>query len=122
MAIRLSRKEKHHLCEITRQQRMEARLYRRARMVLLAGSGESVSEIARQLGTCWLRVRDWLGRFQEEGLEGLGDRPRSGRSQVITALRRREDGDAGPVAKPGSPTGHGNRFVFHYTPPHGSWP
>ena len=66
MAIRLSRKEEDLLLEITRQQRVEARLYRRARMVLLAAAGESISEIARQMGTCRLRVNDWLSRFREE--------------------------------------------------------
>lgn len=90
MAIRLSRREEDLLLEITRQQRVEARLYRRARMVLLAAAGESISEIARQLGTCRLRVHEWLGRFQEDGLEGLKDQPRSGRPQVITALERHE--------------------------------
>jgi transposase len=90
VAIRLSRKEEDLLLEITRQQRVEARLYRRARMVLLAAAGESISEIARQMGTCRLRVNDWLSRFREERLEGLQDEPRSGRPQVITALERHE--------------------------------
>lgn len=90
MTIRLSRKEKMHLLEITRQQRVEARLYRRARMVLLAAAGESISEIARQMGTCRLRIHEWLGRFEGERLKGLTDRPRSGRPQVITSLERHE--------------------------------
>jgi transposase len=59
-------------------------------MVLLASTGESISEIARQLGTCRLRVHDWLGRFEEERLKGLVDQPRSGRPQIITALERHE--------------------------------
>lgn len=90
MAIRLSRKEKRILLEIVRQQRVEARLYRRARMVLLAAAGESISEVARQMGTCRLRVYDWLDRFEEHGVEGLEDEPRSGRPQVITPLERHE--------------------------------
>ncbi len=90
MAIQISRKEQRLLSDIIRQQRVEARLYRRARMVLLAGAGESISEIARQMGTCRLRVHDWLGRFEEYGLEGLEDEPRSGRPQLITPLERHE--------------------------------
>ena len=90
MAIRLSRKEKSLLHEITRQQRIEARQYRRARMVLLAAAGTSISEIARQMGTCRLRVYDWLARFETQRLAGLEDLSRSGRPQVITALERHE--------------------------------
>jgi transposase len=71
--LRLSRKERLCLEEITRQQRGEARLYRRARMVLLAASGESISSIARHLGTCRLRVGQWLRRFEKRRLNGLRD-------------------------------------------------
>jgi len=90
VAIRLSSKEKHRLLEITRQQRVEARLYRRARMVLLAAAGETISQIAQQMGTCRRRVYDWLGRFEEERLDGLEDRGRSGRPQIITPMERHE--------------------------------
>lgn len=90
VAIQLSRKEKRLLLEMTRQQRIEARLYRRARMVLLAAAGESISEIARQMGTCRIRVYDWLARFGRYGVEGLEDQPRCGRPQLITALERHE--------------------------------
>jgi transposase len=59
-------------------------------MVLLADSGESISSIARQLGTCRLRVGQWLKRFKQARLSGLRDRPRSGRPIEITALERHQ--------------------------------
>jgi transposase len=59
-------------------------------MVQLAASGESISAIARALGTSRARVGDWLGRFEEEGVEGLKDQPRSGRPVQITALERHQ--------------------------------
>ena len=59
-------------------------------MVVLAAEGESISSIARQLGTNRLRVGQWLRRFQEQGLEGLDDRQRSGRPIRITALERHQ--------------------------------
>jgi transposase len=90
MVVRLSRKERERLEEITRHQRGEARLYRRARMVLLAASGASISSIARQLGTCRLRVGEWLRRFQKCGADGLTDERRSGRPSVITPLERHQ--------------------------------
>jgi transposase len=90
MAIRLTRRERQALEEVMRHQRGEARTYRRARMVLLATSGESISSIARQLGTCRLRVGQWLRRFEERRLFGLQDHPRWGRPIEITPLERHQ--------------------------------
>ena len=90
MVLRLSRKEQEALDEILRHQRGEARLYRRARIVLLAAEGVSKSSIARQLGTNRSRVGDWLRRFERDRLEGLGDLERSGRPAKISSLERHQ--------------------------------
>ena len=71
MELRLTRKEREALESITRHQRGEARLYRRARIVLCAADGESRSSIARTLGTNRTRVADWLRRFLRDRLLGL---------------------------------------------------
>ena len=90
MARALSKRERNDLETIVRRQRGEARFHRRARMVLLAAEGESISAIARNLGTCRARVGQWLQRFRERRLEGLEDLPRSGRPSVITSLERHQ--------------------------------
>ena len=90
MVLRLTRKARAALEAITRHQCGEARLYRRARIVLLAASGESKSSIARQLGTNRTRVGEWLRRFERHGVEGLQDQERSGRPKTITALERHQ--------------------------------
>jgi transposase len=90
MELRLTRKEREALESITRHQRGEARLYRRARIVLLAADGESRSSIARHLGTNRTRVGDWLRRFLHDRLSGLQDRKRSGRPTTITSLERHQ--------------------------------
>ena len=90
MELDLSQRERNALQAITRRQCGQARFHRRARMVLLAGDGKSVSAIARDLGTCRARVGDWLRRFQEHRLEGLEDLPRSGRPAEITPLERHQ--------------------------------
>ena len=59
-------------------------------MVLMAAEGESISAIARSLGTCRARVGQWLQRFGECRLEGLEDLPRSGRPPEITPLERHQ--------------------------------
>ena len=51
MELNLSRTEWDSLQATVRQQRGEARLYRRARAILLAVEGESISATARILGT-----------------------------------------------------------------------
>lgn len=90
MGPRLSKREREDLQAIVRRQRGEARFHRRARMVLLAAEGESISAIARDLGTCRARVGQWLQRFRERRLEGLEDLPRSGRPAEITPLERHQ--------------------------------
>ena len=90
MARRLSRNERAALSSIIRKQRVEARLHRRARTVLLASEGWTVSEIARTLGTNRSRVNDWLARFEERRLAGLADLPRAGRPVEITPLERHQ--------------------------------
>ena len=47
----LSTRERDDLQAIVRRQRGEARFHRRARMILMAAEGESISAIARDLGT-----------------------------------------------------------------------
>ena len=50
--VSLSLRERRSLEQVVRLQRVEARRHRRARMVLLAATGKSISAVARQLGTC----------------------------------------------------------------------
>ena len=90
MGLRVTKRQREQLAAVVREQRGEARLYRRARMVLLAASGESISSIARQMGTCRARVGDWLARFRTEGMDGLTDEARSGRPIRITPLERHQ--------------------------------
>jgi transposase len=51
----------------------------RAAIVLLAGQGVANGEIARRLGVSRPAVITWRARYAEGGLDGLADRPRSGR-------------------------------------------
>lgn len=71
-------------------QRGEARLARRARMILLAADGASVSAVAAACGTSRARARDWLRRFDEERLAAVTDQARSGRPLAITPLARHQ--------------------------------
>jgi len=90
MDIRLTRKEKRDLEAIIRFESGEARFHRRARMVLLADRGDSVSMIAAKVGSSRSCVRDWLQRFDDQRLEGLEDSHRCGRPPEITSLERHQ--------------------------------
>lgn len=51
-------------------------------MIVLSAQGLSAAEIAVLLDYDPHTVRRWLRRFATEGLDGLGDRPRSGRPRL----------------------------------------
>lgn len=59
----------------------------RAQIVLSAAARCGNAEIAAALGITVDTVRKWRGRFAEQGLEGLVDRPRSGRPRRFTAVQ-----------------------------------
>ena len=71
------------LVRLTRRPSVAAGLARRARIVLLAADGLPLRRIARQVGMDHKGVRTWLDRFRAEGLDGLADRPRSGRPRAF---------------------------------------
>lgn len=57
----------------------------RARIVLLAAEGMSNVAIAARLDVCVDVVSRWRKRFSVAGMEGLEDRPRTGRPRVFDA-------------------------------------
>jgi transposase len=60
----------------------ERRDWQRAKIVLMAARGVSSPKIAEVVGVNRNQVDLWKRRFRDEGLDGLGDRDRSGRPQV----------------------------------------
>jgi transposase len=74
---------------------------KRAQIIWLASQGQRTPEIAKQLDVSERMVRNRLHRFNEQGLQGLEEAPRSGRpvtydpafvSEIIqTALSRPQD-------------------------------
>ena len=88
-----------HIIELTDQERHlleahrvgdNARLAKRAEIVLLCADGHSNSEVARRTSTAVATVRRWRAAFASEGLDGLGDRPRTGRPTADIVLSDEE--------------------------------
>jgi transposase len=63
---------------------LPARTVERAKMIVLLHEGERAPAVAERLGVGADVVRGWLKRFNAEGLDGLKDRPRSGRPATYT--------------------------------------
>ncbi|WP_414673643.1 IS630 family transposase [Magnetofaba australis] len=56
----------------------------RIRIVLRSSEGLSPADIAEELGVSRPTVYRWRGRFQEHGVDGLSDAPRSGQPRKLT--------------------------------------
>jgi len=88
MAIKLRKltdEEKAAIAKLARSRTAAAREVERARIILLASKGKRVPAIAQELELTEITVRTWLKRFNNEGLDGLADLPRSGRPATYSA-------------------------------------
>ncbi len=65
-----------------------ARLVERARIIEAASGGQTISQIAASLHLGEATVRKWFKRFEEQGVAGLEDAPRSGAPPTYTAENR----------------------------------
>ena len=75
--------DREKLSALTRSSTVAAGLAQRARIVLLAADGESNTEIASRTGVSRPTVIAWRARYEQSGLPGLGDLPRSGRPRTL---------------------------------------
>src|SRR4051794_41584403 len=68
----------------------DARAARRMLALALVLEGASREAAARCAGMDRQTLRDWVHRYNAEGIEGLRDRPRSGRKPRLTAEQEAE--------------------------------
>src|SRR5947209_34088 len=87
---RLTPQERQALEQLASSRTAQARLVERARILIAIADGRRPSQVARDLGICRPTVYTWIRRFNERGLHGLEDRPRSGRPHTSTAEQRAE--------------------------------
>jgi hypothetical protein len=83
-AIHLKRQLKKKLRRFVRAGTTENRLAMRARVVLMRDEGVPIEVIARRLELNHGTARRWCDRFREGGIDGLRDRPRSGRPRKLS--------------------------------------
>jgi Helix-turn-helix domain len=97
--IELSEDERVVLERAARAEKLPFQEVQRARIVLYAAEGLHDTEIAARLDTSPGLVGRWRRRFAEQRLEGLKDKPRSGRPRRFPpGAGRRGQGDRVRVA------------------------
>ena len=88
MALRVRPMTSDEVTTIERWRRSRtesSRRVERAAILWAATRGQRAPAIARDLGLSPDTVRLWLKRFNQHGLDGLEDQPRSGRPATYTA-------------------------------------
>jgi len=75
--------DRETLMSLTRSSTVMAGAAQRARIVLLAADGVSNTEIAERTGVSRPTVIGWRARYEQSGMAGLVDRPRSGRPRDL---------------------------------------
>jgi transposase len=80
-----SAEEERVIKKLARSQTASARLVERAKILHLGSEGQTVPQIAQTLGVHEKTVRKWFKRFEQEGVAGLEDAPRSGAPSRYTA-------------------------------------
>jgi transposase len=88
------------------KQTREARIFRRAQAVRDVVRGQRLQAVSDTLHFTYSALRKWVHRFAGQGVQGLADRPRSGRPPKVTCalahhLNRLVDQD---------PLQHGSRY------------
>ncbi|MFH1723594.1 MAG: helix-turn-helix domain-containing protein [Elusimicrobiota bacterium] len=101
----------------------ESRFVQRAHAVLAVCRGFNCRETAAVLGRSPRAVEYWVRRFHDEGIAGLRERPRSGRSGALTReqrefLRLELAGESG-AAVPARGRWTGSRLRRHLTERYG---
>jgi transposase len=77
--------EDQEVLRYLRDQGETGRIRKRAHAILLSAAGQSVNELARTFEVTRNTVRDWLRRWEQEGVSGLADAARRGRPPILTA-------------------------------------
>lgn len=84
----LTAEEERCIQTLVRSRTASVRLVERARIIEQASRGQSIPAIATSLQLREATVRKWFKRFEEQGLAGLEDAPRSGAPSRYTVENR----------------------------------
>ena len=80
LVVCLTPEERDILESWRRSTTIRAGLARRGRIILLMAEGTSISHVSRTVGIRRRFIYKWVGRFQDQGVAGLTDKPGRGRN------------------------------------------
>ena len=87
--LSFTQQEIDYLTKLSHSRNQAASIVERSKIVLLSYQGKNDTEISRELKVDYRTVREWIKRVLDLGVkEGLVDKSRSGRPQVISAESR----------------------------------
>jgi transposase len=68
----------------------DKRYFKRLQSVKLNAKGHSISQISQLLDVHYNSVYNWVTQYEKEGIEGLKDRPISGRPPTLTETDKQQ--------------------------------
>lgn len=87
--VKLTSEERNELEALTRKGEVQVRVYRRARILLLADEGFKDAEIMTRTGSSRATVTRIRERYAHEGVRGaVAEKPRSGRPSIFSGATR----------------------------------
>jgi putative transposase len=86
--IEVGAEDRAELERIVRSSTAEMRMVERAQVVLHAAEGHSAAKIGRLLGCSTNTAQKWRARYEQDGLAGLCDLPRSGKPLIYSQADR----------------------------------
>lgn len=81
--VKLTPAERTELETLTRQGKVQVRVYKRARILLLVGEGLKDAEVMARVGVSRATVNRIRRRYGAEGLEAIREKPRPGRPHTF---------------------------------------
>ena len=87
-SIEIGADDQAELERIVRSSTAEVRMVERAQIVLCAAEGRSAAEIGRLVGCSTNTAQKWRARYEQDGIAGLSDLPRSGKPLIYSQADR----------------------------------
>ena len=109
--LTLTAQDRQELERRLRRRQMPAAEQARARMILLSSQGLSGQEVSRRVGVTAQTVSKWRTRFDQYGIDGLTDAPRTGRPRTINDEKVHEVIEKTLQTKPSNAT-HGSTTLM----------
>ena len=87
-SVEIAADDQAELERIVRSSTAEVRMVERAQIVLCAAEGRSAAEIGRLVGCSTNTAQKWRARYEQDGITGLRDLPRSGKPLIYSQADR----------------------------------